>query len=221
MKNKTTLSLFLVLAFCLVFSQSTVAQERGSEAKLDDAETGLSEVNRLLAPQTRELMSRTLLGHGTEIVGDDKQLFLINFDQPMGIMKDASNPDNIQFWYVVLTQEAAADETEAQTILAAEPALPEEFALSQNYPNPFNPSTTIKFQLPDKNGLQPIRTVLKIYDILGRQVRTVVDEEMPPGFYTKQWDGLNDRGIRISTGVYFYTLTAGEFRDSKKMLMIK
>ncbi len=221
MKNKTTLSLFLVLAFCLVLSQSAVAQQSASKTTLGDAETGLSEANRLLAPQTRELMSRTLLGHGTEIVGDDKQLFLINFDQPMGIMKDASNPDNIQFWYVVLTQEAAADETEAQTILAAEPALPQEFALSQNYPNPFNPSTTIKFQLPDKNGLQPIRTVLKIYDILGRLVRTVVDEEMSPGFYTKQWDGLNDRGVRISTGVYFYTLTAGEFRDSKKMLMIK
>ncbi len=221
MKNKTTLSLFLVLAFCFVLSQSTVAQQSASKTTLGDAETGLSEANRLLAPQTRELLSRTLLGHGTEIVGDDKQLFLINFEQPMGIMKDASNPDNIQYWYVVLTQEAAADETESQTVVAAEAVLPKEFALSQNYPNPFNPSTTIKFQLPDKNGMQAIRTVLKIYDILGRLVRTVVDEEMSPGFYTKQWNGLNDQGIRISTGVYFYTLTAGEFRDSKKMLLIK
>ncbi len=221
MKNKTILSLFLVLAFCLVLNQSALAQKKASEITMDEAETGLSKANHFLTPETREFMSRTLVSHGNEIVGDDKQLFLINFDQPMGIMKDASNPENVQFWYVVLSKEAAVDETKSHNVLAAEPALPKEFALSQNYPNPFNPSTTIKFQLPDKNGLEPVRTVLKIYDILGRLVRTVVDEEMPPGFYTKQWQGLNDQGNRISSGVYFYTLTAGEFRDSKKMLMIK
>jgi len=95
------------------------------------------------------------------------------------------------------------------------------FSLSQNYPNPFNPATTIKFQLPEKNGTATVRTVLRVYDILGRVVRTIVDEDMSPGFYTKQWDGLNDKGVGISSGVYFYSIMAGDFRQTKKMLLIK
>ena len=66
-----------------------------------------------------------------------------------------------------------------------------------------------------------MRTVLRVYDILGRVVRTIVDEDMAPGFYTRQWDGLNDNGVRISSGVYFYSITAGDFRKTKKMLLIK
>jgi len=66
-----------------------------------------------------------------------------------------------------------------------------------------------------------VRTVLRVYDILGRLVRTIVDEDMSPGFYSKHWDGLNDNGFGISSGVYFYSITAGDFRQTKKMLLLK
>ena len=221
MKSKKILSIFSILLFCLIFSQRAMSQNSSSAETNDSIDEMLVPADHATAQRTREIMSKTLLSNGSEIVGNDNQLFLINLNQPIGVMKDASNPDKTEFWYVVVSNGGTDDETEQTITAEAEPALPLEFALSQNYPNPFNPSTTIKFQLPDKNGLQPIRTVLKVYDILGRLVRTVVDEELTPGFYTRQWDGLNDSGTRISSGVYFYTITAGEFRATKKMLLLK
>ena len=88
--------------------------------------------------------------------------------------------------------------------------LPKEFALSQNYPNPFNPSTTIPFQLPAVSGQQSAvsgrRTAvtLKVYNVLGELVRTLVNEEQGPGWYRVIWDGKDSLGKEVSSGVYFY-----------------
>lgn len=86
-----------------------------------------------------------------------------------------------------------------------------EYALEQNYPNPFNPSTTIKFQLP-KDGF----VTLKVYDILGKEITTLLNEEKSQGKYEVTFDASN-----LSSGVYIYKLQAGDFVNSKKMLMIK
>ncbi len=99
--------------------------------------------------------------------------------------------------------------------------LPKVFALGQNYPNPFNPSTQIKYQLPVEAQVR-----LTIYNMLGRRVRTLMDEEKPAGFYTVQWDGVNDRGVQAASGLYFYRIAskgvAGEsFVVTKKMLLLK
>lgn len=95
-------------------------------------------------------------------------------------------------------------------------ALPIVFSLSQNYPNPFNPSTTIKFQLPQKE-----RVVLEVFNTLGEKVKTLVDDIKDPGFYEAKWDGTNNNNIDVATGVYIYRIMAGKFILSKKMMFLK
>jgi hypothetical protein len=89
--------------------------------------------------------------------------------------------------------------------------LPVQFALYQNYPNPFNPSTTIEFDIPERSNLK-----LVIYDILGREVETLIDKELEPGKYK-----LNFTATNLPSGVYFYTLKTPKFTKTNKMLLIK
>lgn len=94
------------------------------------------------------------------------------------------------------------------------------FALEQNYPNPFNPETTISYYLP-ANGY----VTLKIYDLLGREIASLVNEFQNAGFYNSQFSTLNlpagKQGSKLSSGVYFYQLTSGDFIRTKKMLLVK
>ncbi|MGB8657129.1 MAG: SBBP repeat-containing protein [Candidatus Zixiibacteriota bacterium] len=93
---------------------------------------------------------------------------------------------------------------------------PSEFALSQNYPNPFNPTTKIEFTL-SKSGF----VTLQIYDVMGRKVRTLVAENLPSGYKSVIWDGKNDAGKDVASGVYFYQLKVGDFSEPKKMVLLK
>jgi len=93
---------------------------------------------------------------------------------------------------------------------------PKEFALNQNYPNPFNPSTTVSFSLPQKEQVR-----LEVYDILGNLVKTMVNQEMGAGTYQVVWNGIDQNGARVASGVYLYKLQAGTFSTVKKMLMVK
>jgi hypothetical protein len=98
--------------------------------------------------------------------------------------------------------------------------VPQEFKLYQNYPNPFNPVTKIKFDIPAV-GVQytePLRLV--IYDILGREVTVLVDEELKPGTYEVEWSAVGG-GSNYSSGVYFYKIEAGSFVNTKKMVLVK
>lgn len=88
---------------------------------------------------------------------------------------------------------------------------PEEFTLEQNYPNPFNPSTTISFYLPSKSFVS-----IKVFDVIGRVVATIVSQEMSAGKYSKQWNAAN-----ISSGIYFYRLQADSYSETKKLLLLK
>ncbi len=101
-------------------------------------------------------------------------------------------------------------ETDASTIL------PKEFSLSQNYPNPFNPTTTIKYTLKDE-----AKVTLKIYNVLGEEVATLVNRKESAGFKEISWNGKNNRGIQVGSGIYFYRIEAGNFVKSKKMLLLK
>jgi len=91
-----------------------------------------------------------------------------------------------------------------------------DFFLSQNYPNPFNPETYIDFTLPSEQVVS-----LKIYNIKGQVVSSLVNRRMAAGIHTVRWDGRNDSGERVSSGVYFYRLTAGEKSFVKKMVLLK
>ncbi|UCF63653.1 MAG: multicopper oxidase domain-containing protein, partial [bacterium] len=92
-----------------------------------------------------------------------------------------------------------------------------KFELEQNYPNPFNPTTQIRFQLPKELKVQ-----LKVYDQLGRKVRTLVNNEVyQPGSHSVTWDGRNDRGSKVASGMYIYRIKAGSYTKSMKMNLIK
>jgi hypothetical protein len=95
-------------------------------------------------------------------------------------------------------------------------SIPTSYSLSQNYPNPFNPTTTISFSIPICVTSDVPHVSLKIYDVLGREVATLVDEEKPAGNYEILFDGSN-----LTSGIYFYTLKAEGFSETKKMLLIK
>jgi hypothetical protein len=94
--------------------------------------------------------------------------------------------------------------------------LPERYGLSQNYPNPFNPETVIEYQLP-----KPGRVNVKVYTILGAEVRTLIDEEKPAGYHRVRWDGRNEAGQRLNSGVYIYRIQAGDFVRIKKLVLVK
>jgi hypothetical protein len=91
-------------------------------------------------------------------------------------------------------------------------------SLSQNYPNPFNPTTTISYLVPD-GAVQRVRLV--VYDVSGARVRTLVDREQPGGSYTVEWDGRNDHGQAVGSGMYFYRLVEREYTQTMKMLLLK
>jgi hypothetical protein len=93
---------------------------------------------------------------------------------------------------------------------------PHSFELFQNYPNPFNPTTSIKFSL-----LKSGHVILDIYNILGRRVLTLVNEELPAGYKLVTWDGKDNSGNEVASGVYFYKLKAGDFSETKKMILMK
>lgn len=95
-------------------------------------------------------------------------------------------------------------------------SLPKVYALSQNYPNPFNPETTIKYQLTKAEKVS-----LVIYNLLGQEVRRLVDEEKAAGYHTIRWDGKDSLGRPVSTGIYIYRIEAGTFVASRKMIIVK
>ena len=104
-------------------------------------------------------------------------------------------------------------------IIPAVAELPRSFSLSQNFPNPFNPSTSISFSVPESAGR--VGVFLKVFDLRGALVRTLVEGERGPGSYTMFWDGRNEQGKMLSSGVYFYRLQAGEFSSTRKMVLLK
>lgn len=91
-----------------------------------------------------------------------------------------------------------------------------KFQLSQNYPNPFNPITTIKYELP-----KPTHVELIIYNILGQKVKQLVNQDHVAGIFTINWDGLNQVGLPVASGVYLYVIRTPEFSQTKKMIILK
>ena len=88
---------------------------------------------------------------------------------------------------------------------------PTKFVLFNNFPNPFNPTTTIKYEIP-----KTVNVSLKVYDILGREVQILINQEQKPGFYEVPF-GNDD----LASGIYFYRLQAGDFIQTKKMILLK
>ncbi len=140
--------------------------------------------------------------------------------------------DSYTFVFAVI---AGIDSTEfAESVLAARTAyqnssiltdveedelieiLPKTIELAQNYPNPFNPVTTIAYSLPERSAVS-----ISVFNILGQEVRQLINKTQSAGNYKIEWDGRDDTGSSVSSGVYLYRIIAGEFRVSKKMLLLK
>ena len=94
--------------------------------------------------------------------------------------------------------------------------LPTSFALMQNFPNPFNPTTTIRYQLPEQRDVN-----ITVFNLLGQAVRTLVNQTLDAGTYGVVWDGRNDQGQLVGSGVFFYRMKAGGYVEQRKMIMVK
>ena len=96
---------------------------------------------------------------------------------------------------------------------------PSSYLLFQNYPNPFNATTDIRYQMSDVRSPTPMP--LTIYNILSQKVKTLVDVSQESGSYTVTWDGRDESGLEVASGVYFYRIEAGNFTATRKMLLMK
>jgi hypothetical protein len=131
-----------------------------------------------------------------------------------GELTDAGAAMDRAYEYTLVVRRENGTEARSQParVAAVQPSL----WLGQNLPNPFNPSTSIRFSLP-----VAARVSLRVYDVAGRPVRTLLDEDRPAGEHGAAWDGKDDRGAAVPAGVYFYRLAAGEELLSRKMILLK
>ncbi|MFC1477411.1 T9SS type A sorting domain-containing protein [candidate division KSB1 bacterium] len=104
----------------------------------------------------------------------------------------------------------------AQKKTETAPSLPQHYYIEQNYPNPFNAETTIRYGLPEA-----ARVTIKIYSITGQHITTLINDARLPGHYSITWNGTNDLGNTVSSGVYFYSIRANDFTSSKKLIIVK
>ncbi|MGB2980097.1 MAG: FlgD immunoglobulin-like domain containing protein [Candidatus Zixiibacteriota bacterium] len=128
-----------------------------------------------------------------------------------------ANCNSVQLNKAILVDQAAAGLS--VVILPkedGEEATPRDFILSQNHPNPFNPETEISYSLPEAAQVK-----VSVYNMLGQKVKTLLNEYQAAGHKTINWDGTDERGNKAASGIYFYRIKAGEFEDTKKMILMK
>ncbi|MBE85315.1 MAG: hypothetical protein CME21_22385 [Gemmatimonadetes bacterium] len=94
--------------------------------------------------------------------------------------------------------------------------IPENYGLAQNMPNPFNPSTTISYEVPESGA-----TKLVVYNLLGQQVRTLIDNTIEAGYHSIVWDGADEFGRQVASGIYIYRMSSGEFAATRRMMFLK
>ncbi|HZW38801.1 MAG TPA: T9SS type A sorting domain-containing protein [Ignavibacteriaceae bacterium] len=132
---------------------------------------------------------------------------IANMPGPNDMILDSSNR------IIIATNSGIYRSKESINVVSVENEmyLPQSFSLEQNYPNPFNPNTTIKFNLPEQNYV-----TIKVFDVLGREIKTLMNEEKSSGTYE-----INFSVEDLTSGVYFYRIDAGKYSETKKMLLMK
>ncbi len=146
------------------------------------------------------VLQKSVLGAGGIEFNDGEYRIVGTLGQPF--MSSKSNP--VGFWYQASRELNVAVEQSSLTV-------PGEFQLQQNYPNPFNPTTTIEFALPKQSNV-----TLKLFDILGREVATLVDDELESGVHKINFDAQD-----LASGIYFYRIHAEGFLKTKKLMLLK
>ena len=105
---------------------------------------------------------------------------------------------------------------EYSAILQVEINLPQNFTLSQNFPNPFNPETSIRYELPEA-----VEVKVSIFNLLGNEIRTLVNEQKEAGVHSILWNGKDNAGREVATGAYLYRIKAGEFVETKRLTLLR
>lgn len=160
------------------------------------------------ASSTYVLRSAVFGAAGTRVTSPQAQVTgTLGQSTPIGVSGSANDTLAAGFWAGVV---------EWTAVDVREQPEPPVNRLHQNYPNPFNPSTSIRYSIADAGSVD-----ITIYDIRGRRVRSLVRSWLPPGRYTAVWDGTNDRGGPVASGVYYYRLRCGHFADVKKLVVLK
>ncbi len=152
------------------------------------------------------VVSRSVFGSGAAVVVGDRYRLVGGLGEPVVGRSTGANLF-LSSGFLTFVESPVATGTDD----AVDPELPTEFGLDQNYPNPFNPTTLIPFQVAE-----PTHVVLKVYDLLGREVATLIDDQVKPGRYQASFGG-----DRFGSGVYVYSIRMGDFRSARQMLLIK
>jgi hypothetical protein len=154
-----------------------------------------------------------------DIVSSDPAIVFTTVDS-FYVDQEVTDVGAYQYWVTAVDLSGLESEASnsVSAVLSADEnlGLPTEFALKQNYPNPFNPSTQIQYALPEET-----RVVISIYDLIGRKVRTLVNDVQDAGYRTVIWNSTNDMGRLVSAGVYIYSIQAGDFVQNRKMVLMK
>jgi len=145
-------------------------------------------------------------------------------DTSIYLSAGALTPNTTYSWRVIASDQregivsspVSTFQTDVVLSTGKEQALPTTYAVQQNYPNPFNPETTIRFQVPEAT-----RVSLKVFDLLGREVATLINDEKEAGFHSVVWNGRNSRGHQVASGVYFFRIEAGSFVETRRMLLVR
>ena len=150
---------------------------------------------------------------GTVIISGDHSNSLLwekinNGQMPPNNQLPSSNIDLIAAWI----DEGALEELNIKN----NKALPERFTLHQNYPNPFNPVTNLDYDLPEDAMVN-----ITVFDMMGKVVRTLVNDQQSAGYKTLLWNAMSNSGQPVSSGLYIYTIQTGEFSKTRKMILLK
>jgi hypothetical protein len=151
---------------------------------------------------------------------DDTFWYTQEYAEPNQLLQPPINPERFGWATKIAEIQLSKGKKYGAGAVAAmsvgEETLAETYRLLQNYPNPFNPETEIRFQLPEAGHV-----VVKIFNILGEEIRTFVDAQYEAGEHTLRWDGKDNHGNAVSSGTYFYQLHAGEFKQTKTMTLLR
>jgi hypothetical protein len=178
--------------------------------------------NKSADPDPLDEVSYQLV-YGTDWQDSSTYVFSdITTDTSISVLLD----DNIQYSWIVVARDAdgfivgsnndTPNMLTVGTLSVDDNTVPTVYALHQNYPNPFNPTTKISYDLPDASVVS-----LSIYDLMGREIRTLINSEQNAGFKIIQWNATDNLGKSVPAGMYIYTIQAGEFRQTRKMVLLK
>ena len=146
-----------------------------------------------------------------DVIGIVNLVLGTNTCPPMGTAR--ISPSVIEYLQLLKSYMSVEDFSRFMALIK-EVYVPAKYDLAQNYPNPFNPITSIGYQISDVGS--PVHTTLKVYNVLGQEVANLVDEPKEAGYHRVSWEASG-----MASGVYFYRLTAGDFRATRRMVLMK